>query len=122
APDGDVVHARNARLHLRGQASAFTGPAVLWTGQRGDEGEVRMGAGQGLQLVLVVEVPLAAKGPVECDRAGEPTLGQSVEHRAKGGDPRAGRHEQDVARGVVPQIEGPGRAIELGLIPDAKAE
>src|SRR2546426_5332314 len=66
--DGEVLHGRNARLHQRGHATAFTGPAVLGTGQRGDEGEVRMGASQGLQLVLVVEVPLAAKAPVEGDR------------------------------------------------------
>src|SRR3989442_12880881 len=81
-----------------------------------------MGASQGLQLVLVVEVPLAAKAPVEGDRAREPTLGQSVEHRAKRGDPRGGRHKQDVARGVVPQVESPGRTLELGLIPAGEAE
>src|SRR5213594_191884 len=81
-----------------------------------------MGASQGLQLVLVVKVPLAAKAPVEGDRAREPALGQGVEHRAKRGDPCGGRHKQEVACGVVPQVEGSGRALELGLIPDAEAE
>src|SRR5207249_9080010 len=102
--DREVLHGRNARLHQRGHSSAFTGPVVLGTGQRGHEGEVRMGASQGLQLVLVVEVPLTAKAPVEGDRAREPALGQSVEHRARGGDPRGGRDKPDAARGVVAQV------------------
>src|SRR6266542_2717010 len=99
--DREVIRGGDPFLHQPGDPPALAGPAVLRAGERRGKAELGMSPRPGLQLVLIVEVPLRAESPKERCGTGTLLFEEGEQHRTDRSDAGACGDEEVVPRGVI---------------------